>query len=186
MPDDADEHLSDSDGFTIIFAARKIPFTVLLALPGLIASAACTGLLATFFFNLSTAVVIALAAAVGGVISLSRVLVWTRLVAPRVLATSETHLAVRRGKKTLTEMPWADIDSVRLIRGDSLLRMTFDFISDDADFPQVVAKSSDVWDDRGFFPPLLVVLPKEFERLESALRDACAPRELPFSVADDH
>lgn len=155
----------------------------MLGLPGIVASAALTGFLATIIFDASMALTITLTA--GSIIILLRVVTWARFVARRAVVASDTHLAVRRGTKTLAQMSWADIGSVKLIRGDSLLRMTFDITSAEANFPYILAKPTDVWDVRGSFPPLLAVLPGELQRLETALKDACAARALSFSVEND-
>jgi hypothetical protein len=182
MRSDSGAHHSTAEEFETVWAARRTTATVGLGLPGIIVSAGLTGFLATMFFDVSAAMAIAVTVAV--IVVALRVFAWTQLVARRAVAVSDTHLAVRRGAKILNQMPWTDIASVRLIPGNSRLRMMFDIFSDDADFPYILARPTDVWDVRGPFPPLLAVLPAELQRLESALEEACAARSVPFSVGD--
>ncbi|KAA1372956.1 hypothetical protein [Aeromicrobium fastidiosum] len=167
-------------GYRTIWAPERAALTVALSLPGFVVSATITGWLGTIFFPLSTAVTVAAVIAV--CIIIGRTITWTRFTARRVIAVSDTHLAVRSRSRTLTEMPWDAIASIELVRGSGLLRTTFDVLSDDADFPYVLASSTDVWDVRGMFPTVLASLPSELRCLESALVEACAARSVPFGV----
>jgi hypothetical protein len=91
-------------------------------------------------------------------------------------------MAVLSGSRTIREMPRDAISGVRLLRGDGLLRVTFDVTSTDTTFAHVLFETADVWDVREGLPSLLAVLPTEVRRLEVALADACAARSLPFAV----
>jgi hypothetical protein len=179
MDSDAPRTRSVPHGYRTIWAPERVAQTIALALPGIVVSATITGVLLTFF--LPTSVSVVAAGTVAAAVVVARLIAWTRFAGRRVVAVSDTHLAVRSGSRTVSELPWDAIASVTLERGSGVLRTMLDVLSDDADFPHVRAVPADVWDTRGALPTVLAVLPSEVRRLEEALAHECAVRLLPFT-----
>jgi hypothetical protein len=173
--------MDDAEPFETIWAPQQVGVTVLVTLPSVLVSAAVSGVLLSIVVPVAVSLLVAAAVAV--VVVLVRVVWWARYLAGREVVVSDTCLAVRCGDRVLGRVLWSDVDSVRLVRGDGLLRVMVDVTADATDFPHIAATSSGVWDVGRTLPSVLALLPQEVGRLESAIDEVCTARSVSFSVS---
>ena len=168
----------------VIWAPQRAVLTVVLGLPGIIVSASVFGFSISGLVDVSLAILVA--SCVGAAVVAVRVAGWGWFAAQRSVAVSGEKLLVRHRSTTVGEIAWADVASIKLICGDTLLRMTLSFIWIDADFPRIIATPKDQWAGSSSLPPLLALVPGERDRLKKALAASCSQRSIPFEADARH
>jgi hypothetical protein len=171
---------AEPEVFVPVWSAQRTLSSILVGVPGILLSSVFLGLLATILFN-DTSVSLAVIGGVAAVTFIARVSWWLHS-SKREVVVSEHRLAVRRGGKVTAHFLWAETASVDLLRGDSMVRLVFDFMSSDADFPCIQPISRDRWAVDPRSPGLLAILPSEYRRLAAALDEQCQLRSIPFTA----